>query len=102
MNRYPEPTRFEPIPRTVSDNATVLWALSFFVVMALTIAGLLTEGWLTGLVVFVSGFAGLMMGMSNVVLDMKGDGYIVDRVKGPDGQKHWRIGTGTGGGVEWM
>lgn len=102
MNRYPEPTRFEPIPRTMSDNVTVLWALSFLVVMALTIAGLLTEGWLAGLVVFFSGFAGLMMGMSNAVLDMKGDGYIVDRTPGPDGKKRWRIGLDMGGGVKWM
>lgn len=103
MNRYPEPARFEPIPRTVADNATVLWALSFLAVMAMTIAGLLAEGWLIGLVIFVSGFAGLLMGMSNAVLDMKGDGYIVDRQAGPDGKKVWRIGIGAaGGGVEWM
>lgn len=102
MNRYPEPTRFEPIPRTVADGAVASWVVCGAVIILLTIvAGLAAGGWV-GAAVFLAGFAGVLLGHSNVVLDMQGDGYTVDRAKGHDGKNHWRIGVGTGGGIEWM
>ena len=102
MNRYPEPTRLDPIPRTATDGAAVLWVLSLLAITSVAIAGLLVEGWLTGFAILFSGFAGVMLGASNVPLDMRNDGYIADRVVGPDGKKRWRIGIKAGGGATWI
>ena len=102
MNRYPEPTRTEPAPRTMTDNAVVSWVFFCFAILGLTIGAALMAGPMAGIAVFGSGFAGLMMGHSNTVLGMKRDGYAVDRIKGSDGVQRWRIGVLRDGGAEWM
>lgn len=98
MNRYPEPVR---APERTYD-AAVTWLACVLLIVAASIALAIGVGIRAGLLAFLTGIAGGILGVCNLMLELGRQGYVFKRGLDEEGHRCWKIGTRSGGGVIWL